>query len=84
MPRNNYAQGTVSKQRWRILKHSRMCCAVPIRVLETLQYLPEKEVSGAKCWLQSPSLPGAVSQEIQTWLGREQRLFEAVCCGMLG
>lgn len=64
MPQNNYAQDTVSKQRGKILKHSRMCCTVPIRVLETLQYLPEKEVSGAKCWLQSPSLPGAVSQEI--------------------
>lgn len=31
---------------------------------ETFQYLLEKEVSGAKCWLESPSLLGTVSHEI--------------------
>lgn len=61
---NNYAQGTESKERWKILKHAQMCSTLPICLLETFQYLPEKEVSGAKCWLQSPSLLGTVSHEI--------------------
>lgn len=64
MLQNNYVQGTESKKRWKILKDSWMCFTVSIHVLKTFQYLPEKEVSGAKCRLWSPSLLGATHREI--------------------